>query len=783
MVPAGLTQDTRATAGLVLDPQTLRLLFELQKRGVFSRLMGCVSTGKEANVFRAELFDNSLAGNKPDASNVSEIHHPLESWSTEEESNLLTENPAKLRYDGKNHELSIPLSKTVRIRKGKRKILSSTGTSILAALSGTPSRHTQDAVNTLARNDDSLLSSTGPMSQLAVKVFKTSILIFKDRSKYVEGDFRFRMGYQKSRNPRKMVRQWAEKEFRNLRRCYLFGVRCPIVFALRGHVLVMRYLPKVEGMAYETNGKDISYDGSISHEKSENVRTCTLFDSLEEDFNKNLLHHSLNEDVTSFCSTQRVETEGNAPLSDNDYSAPYNLGYRNLNVETGEKSLLSPAPKLKEICVFAIEWHRLYIEVICSMRQLYQQAHLIHGDLSEFNILYYQRHPYIIDVSQAVEPDHPNSMEFLKLDCQNITLFFQSAIRKATRTKDEVGKDSLQFYVHEEIVTLCGVNLTQCSLFSIRELFDFIINPTLPFISSSETLQHDKKFWPEFDREERSFYYQPKHAGRSATPYSSLSQSNGIIAAVEHRNTKRDSVLHHRQTVAYLCRCTAQYLFELAQEAAHASSDYQDHFVRIEEPAASDDSQNWPQESIYPFQGDAVSGTTTEELAENSLSETELEEAIFLNTWIPSHLQQLNDLSVIEKHVDRYNKGETLFYERLLQQNRSQSSKNIKNYQSDYFSDCKDSETTLEDETPDEDDTPSMVETSLKEIPPVDPLTEASVTENIDQAEIKFNGVIPEGVDKKEWKKMVKEMNKERRTNKTPKYTKKKNRKNAHNKK
>lgn len=37
----------------------------------------------------------------------------------------------------------------------------------------------------------------------------------RDRDKYVSGDYRFRNGYSKS-NPRKMVKMWAEKEYRNL---------------------------------------------------------------------------------------------------------------------------------------------------------------------------------------------------------------------------------------------------------------------------------------------------------------------------------------------------------------------------------------------------------------------------------------------------------------------------------------------------------------------------------------------------------------------------------------
>lgn len=53
--------------------------------------------------------------------------------------------------------------------------------------------------------------------EYAIKIYKTSILVFKDRDRYVSGEFRFRRGYCAS-NPRKMVAKWAEKEFRNLKR-------------------------------------------------------------------------------------------------------------------------------------------------------------------------------------------------------------------------------------------------------------------------------------------------------------------------------------------------------------------------------------------------------------------------------------------------------------------------------------------------------------------------------------------------------------------------------------
>ena len=77
--------------------------------------------------------------------------------------------------------------------------------------------------------------------QLALKIFKTSILVFKDRDRYVTGEFRFRRGYSKS-NPRKMVQIWAEKEYRNLIRLRKGGVRAPEPILVRSHLLLMEFL-------------------------------------------------------------------------------------------------------------------------------------------------------------------------------------------------------------------------------------------------------------------------------------------------------------------------------------------------------------------------------------------------------------------------------------------------------------------------------------------------------------------------------------------------------------
>lgn len=128
----------RATAEQVMDPRTRMILFKLLNRGLITEINGCISTGKEANVYHAT-----------------------------------------------------------------------------------------------SKNGD----------EYAIKIYKTSILVFKDRDKYVSGEFRFRSGYCRH-NPRKMVRTWAEKEMRNLLRMQNADLNVPIPILLRSHVLVMTFCGK-----------------------------------------------------------------------------------------------------------------------------------------------------------------------------------------------------------------------------------------------------------------------------------------------------------------------------------------------------------------------------------------------------------------------------------------------------------------------------------------------------------------------------------------------------------
>jgi len=415
----GLSQDTRATVDQVLDPRTMLVLSKFLKRGLFAEIHGCISTGKEANVYYASASE------------------------------------------------------------GKER---------------------------------------------AVKVYKTSILVFKDRARYVEGEYRFRHGYCKS-NPRKMVAQWAEKEMRNLRRLKAAGINCPEVIEVRQNVLVMEYLGR---------------DGEAANK-------------------------------------------------------------------------LKDAPGIDPQ-----EWTDLYKQCAMTMRRMMQECRLVHGDLSEYNMLYHDHKLWIIDVSQSTESDHPQSLDFLKRDCVNVNNFFSKC--------------------------MAGVPL------QVRKLFDFVVTKELP----------------------------------------------GATAAGS------DEAL----------------LQKLLEEAEDADEDPEDE--------------------------------------------------VFMQTWIPSHLDQVNDRAFIERDIERKKGGEELLYDRLLADDKGKDS-------DDEASAGEEPEDSADEERKDE----SQCQEAAAEQAPEQDEDKEDFDEDGSEAGDHKDGRKPPGVDKKEWKAQVKAERAEKRKEKCPKALKKKFRKEA----
>jgi len=83
-----------------------------------------------------------------------------------------------------------------------------------------------------------------------------------------------------------------------------------------------------------------------------------------------------------------------------------------------------PAPVLKDIKA-PKDPVKLFNEVLNFIKNLYQKAKLVHGDLSEFNILYHNQKPVIIDISQGVSVQHPKAEVYLVRDIRNIFNYFE----------------------------------------------------------------------------------------------------------------------------------------------------------------------------------------------------------------------------------------------------------------------------------------------------------------------------------------------------------------------
>ncbi len=80
------------------------------------------------------------------------------------------------------------------------------------------------------------------------------------------------------------------------------------------------------------------------------------------------------------------------------------------------------APSLKDVS--PRNPTRIYRILLTYLKRLYRKAGLVHGDLSEYNIMVWRGLPVLFDVSQAVPLEHPMADMLLRRDLRNINRYF-----------------------------------------------------------------------------------------------------------------------------------------------------------------------------------------------------------------------------------------------------------------------------------------------------------------------------------------------------------------------
>lgn len=83
----------------------------------------------------------------------------------------------------------------------------------------------------------------------------------------------------------------------------------------------------------------------------------------------------------------------------------------------------APAPLIKDVDLEDPE--KTCEQILEYIKRMFVKAKLVHSDLSEYNILYYRKRPYLIDLAQGVVLDHPMAMDFLRRDVANVVRFFR----------------------------------------------------------------------------------------------------------------------------------------------------------------------------------------------------------------------------------------------------------------------------------------------------------------------------------------------------------------------
>ncbi len=79
----------------------------------------------------------------------------------------------------------------------------------------------------------------------------------------------------------------------------------------------------------------------------------------------------------------------------------------------------SPSPRLKDVEVDDPEG--VFEDLLEIAAVIWQTCDLVHADLSEYNILWHDGRPWVIDAGQAVTTRHPSAKEFLVRDITRIT--------------------------------------------------------------------------------------------------------------------------------------------------------------------------------------------------------------------------------------------------------------------------------------------------------------------------------------------------------------------------
>lgn len=478
-------KETWATQGAVLDNRTRMILFKILSSGVFESVAGCLKEGKEAAIFLGLNWDHRLhmhiAGGGT-ATSFEEMHlrkqhrahqssgedhedgeeddeeEPVESHEIRRSGQCMycwpefvTEDPTKSESEGVDAldgvEVEKPVQSAVVSRsreEGESHSQSDVGSQEDSQALGLPSStsastdtgvvHSEASKETGQRPDlhmtkeksveadnsvesenanetedtnEAEVSTEPPLPPETLQSLEDRISE-RDLSKTVRFDEGVQVHNVESEHPFQEERATLDTENaprggRDANK----DVFAPMNMSVSGHqkVVVAIKIYRTSRNRFKNRGEYIQSDRRYA------------FTTVTKQSSRDLINLWAQKEYQNLVRVHRAGIPSPAPLLLNGHVLIMSL----IGTEA------NPAPQLRNAGLVGMrQWSRAYLQVIMILYAMYQWCHLVHGDFTEFNILWYKRRAYVIDFGHAVDTSHALSDEFLEKDIANITRFFKT---------------------------------------------------------------------------------------------------------------------------------------------------------------------------------------------------------------------------------------------------------------------------------------------------------------------------------------------------------------------